>query len=261
MPGMIITVPVSPPPATGGGTIITVPPPATGGSIISGGTVNDPVSPPTAPPPVAGGLPSKYDDGQAAKYLNYQMASRYDRSEGLVAMPIAADPSLFDPSSANYDATAVPVVFVRCHAPFGTRVATFHAAKQGTPPVLPQAIDTDRDKLMASTIQVPVPQADPNGGYNWDVSGVYTYIEVGLPRSAATGFDTGRLPMRLGQTTLTNFVPGSQTATPTSAPNFQSPSWEYDWYSFLPSFAFDSTLFGSLAFGSATGNSGGTITL
>jgi len=71
---------------------------------------------------------------------------------------------------------------VRVHADYGMRTVTFDATRAGRPPVVPQPGDVTvgevtTDVYLGGDFVVPTPAPNQKGGYDWNVSGQYTYLQ------------------------------------------------------------------------------------
>lgn len=69
---------------------------------------------------------------------------------------------------------------IRLHGGYGTRVVKWTAERSGRPPVIPAAVNTsvDGDTLLGYSV-MPTAYRPNNtaGGYDWHVSGEYTYAQ------------------------------------------------------------------------------------
>lgn len=106
----------------------------------------------------------------ASSYGRFNSISDYSYDAGVLILPVASEAAL--------------TTTVRTHGGMGTRRVSFNAAKQGNPPVVPSAEDfVGNDRLNTARLLVNTATPNPNtGGYNWTISGEYTYTTTESPR-------------------------------------------------------------------------------
>jgi hypothetical protein len=119
--------------------------------------------------PVDFGNDFAFDRAQSNNYRKYQTDSTFTYDPGVMVLPVASDTPM--------------TVTVRYHGGYGTRTVAFDAMKNGNPPILPAANDTDDDKLIGATINVGIPIPDTiNNGYIWSAQGTYRFVTLDDPR-------------------------------------------------------------------------------
>jgi len=102
----------------------------------------------------------------AIDYTRYRNTSRFTYTPGVFVLPLAS--------------RTPKTITVRAHAGFGTRTVNFSTSKRGSPPILPNAKDTDQDTLIAATVTMPLPAPDAHEGtYIWIAEGEYIFITRG----------------------------------------------------------------------------------
>lgn len=125
-------------------------------------------------------------DLKSSKYRKSGLTSRYDRDEGLLAIPVMG------PADS-------PPVIVRVHAPVGYRVVEFEYAREGAPPVFPAQADTDNDTMLASELTLPAP-IERGSSLVFGCKGRYTFVQYGNeddgfgPRGTETLYPIDRHP-------------------------------------------------------------------
>lgn len=121
-------------------------------------------------------------------YDTYTQSHAYKTVPGVVQVPVAG----YSPQHR----------LIRLHGGYGTRTVIWSAERYGRPPILPEAVTTNDDVLLGTVVapDLPVPNHQA-GGFNWSVSGEYTYAQV-TPRVVGTDtFPVGSYPFALpGQT-------------------------------------------------------------
>ena len=86
-------------------------------------------------------------------------------------------------------------VVIELHESFGMRQLTFSAMRQNRPPEIPPSGDLQNDTYVGGAITLPRPTPVGSGdGYNWMVSGEYTYLQTTNRVAENTGFPTGTVP-------------------------------------------------------------------
>ncbi len=132
------------------------------------------------------GNPDAFDLKEGHKYNGYRQYNSYEYDPGVFVLPLASR----EPKN----------VVVRVHGGIGIRKVNVAAMKKGNPPILPAAVDTDRDTLVACSVQVPLPAFIPDqADYNWMASGTYLYVTTkGGPRIPGRDFlPLGQYPFPL----------------------------------------------------------------
>lgn len=132
-------------------------------------------------------IPTPTNDGlKAPNYTGYSQSHGYTYDPGLLVMPLADGGH----------------VVVRVHQGVGFRQVGWDATKRDTPPVVPTAgdvVDTNgatTATLLGAAVTAPLPAVNPAGnGYDWSVSGVYTYVLTNpLTFDGSEGIPTGDYP-------------------------------------------------------------------
>lgn len=136
-------------------------------------------------------------------YDGYEQRSNYNRSEGVIVLPVATQ----GPVSPR---------IIQVHAPIGFRTVAFSGTKRGSPPMYPAIANTPtNDIILSSALDFPLPII---GGsqtqYDYQVNGEYTYVQAGPrteinnpgasasqtqfygPRDSNSQFQTGRYPFQ-----------------------------------------------------------------
>lgn len=135
--------------------------------------------------------PTLVQDCMSANYNGYWIDNDYSYDNGYIILPLA---------DGGYSK-------IRLHQGMGYRNVKFVAKKQDSPPVLPKSVDiaelgVTKAEILGSTLSVPVPAANPTGtGYDWQVSGNYTYVMTTAADANADGnanFTPGGLPFVTG---------------------------------------------------------------
>lgn len=137
--------------------------------------------------PTTIGNPDAFDQRAAADYLMYRSNSSFGYDAGVVVLPVASRTS--------------KTVTVRLHGGYGMRKVDVTAAKRGAPPILPAAVDTDKDTLISCEINVPLPAVSGNSAtFDWVATGSYLFV--------TTHADGARVPGR-------DYLPAGQYPFPT----------------------------------------------
>jgi hypothetical protein len=113
------------------------------------------------------GFPPPKDNVAADQYKKFQQVTTYGYDPGVFVLPLAS--------------RTPKTITVRAHAGVGTRTVEFDAVKNGSPPIIPSAADTDRDVLVQAGVSIPLPA--PSGhdsGFDWVVKGVYVFVTKGV---------------------------------------------------------------------------------
>lgn len=128
---------------------------------------------------------ANYDQTGLGSYRDYDMEQSYEYDTGVIAVPLAG---------------AVPGMRkVRLHGGYGLRVAQWKAQRAGKPPIIPSMADTTGDTFLAGSVNMSLPRGNPEAsGYNWDVSGTYTYIQLTPRRVGQVTFSAGGYPYPIG---------------------------------------------------------------
>jgi hypothetical protein len=133
------------------------------------------------------GNPDAFDVKQGHEYLGYRQNSEYSYESGVFVLPLASR----EPQT----------VIVRVHGGLGVRRVNVAASKRGGPPILPAAVDTDRDTLISCTVNVPLPAIIQDApSFNWTVTGEYLYVTTGIKGPRVPGKDflpAGQYPFPL----------------------------------------------------------------
>lgn len=142
---------------------------------------------PTELPGVEIGNPDAFDVRQGHEYTGYRQNSSYTYDPGVFVLPVAS--------------RTPKTVIARVHGGLGIRRVSVAAAKRGTPPILPAAVDTDRDTLVSCTVDVPLPAFNPDAPtFNWTAAGEYVYVTTGTKGPRIPGKDflpAGQYPFPL----------------------------------------------------------------
>lgn len=131
----------------------------------------------------------------------YSCTRTFHRHEGTMAIPVAGTVDGLEEAS-----------IVQLHSPFEYMTVTWIATAEGKPPTIP-------DPLTFSTVpnvafhsrQISAPISIPIGtgkGYNWQVSGVYTYT-LKKPRDIKANIPTGRIPFETDNTADSFTIPAT----------------------------------------------------
>lgn len=117
-------------------------------------------------------------------YKDYTQRHDYADSPGVIVAP-----------SSNRLGSAR---LLRVHGKYATRTVTWSAVRDGAPPVVPAAGDTDGDTFIGGTVSLPLPAANARDGtYTFAASGVYGYLQD-TPRVPGTDpLPTGGYPYTL----------------------------------------------------------------
>lgn len=117
----------------------------------------------------------------AGAYNRYQQDHSYSTDTGLLVLPLSSKKPDFK--------------IIRLHGGIQTRTVDWVACRQGKPPIIPSAVDTEFDKYLGGTVTVglPVPNKQQNG-YNWTVSGSYLYVEAAPRVPGVNTLPTGNAP-------------------------------------------------------------------
>lgn len=89
---------------------------------------------------------------------------------------------------------------VRVHADYGLRTVSFDSSRAGRPPLIPAPGDvlagTDyvADTYLGGTVTLPTPMPNDKAGYNWRISGEYTYLQSVNRKAGTHCLPTGGLP-------------------------------------------------------------------
>jgi hypothetical protein len=133
------------------------------------------------------GNPDAFDIKAGHEYTGYRQNSTFTYDPGVVVMPLAS----------RTPRTAV----VRLHGGFGIRNVTVAASKKGSPPILPAAVDTDRDTLIACSVDIPLPAFSTDSPtFDWTAVGNYSYVTTGTDGPRVPGKDmlpAGQYPFPL----------------------------------------------------------------
>lgn len=109
-----------------------------------------------------------YDTTGLGSYGEYVGDSSYEYDPGILALPTAGATPGF--------------ALIRLHGGIGRRTVSWNAKRAGKPPIIPSMTDTPGDTFLGGTASLGLPNPNPQvGGYNWDVSGAYTYVQT-VPR-------------------------------------------------------------------------------
>ena len=88
---------------------------------------------------------------------------------------------------------------VRVHADYGMRNVAFDYVRSGRPPVVPAPGDVTvgpktTDYYLGGTFSLPTPSPDGKGGFDWRVTGSYTYLQVTNRIPGTNAIPTGGQP-------------------------------------------------------------------
>lgn len=92
---------------------------------------------------------------------------------------------------------------VRVHGDYGVRTIQWNTSRTGRPPVLPKPGDitdgtTVTDTYIGGSVEVPTPQHnEKEAGYDWTVSGAYTYLQTTNRKLGTHVIPTGGHPHRV----------------------------------------------------------------
>lgn len=125
--------------------------------------------------------PEQRLDPDSGSHTEYKQDNDYTYDSGLVVMPVLG----LTPKHR----------VIRLHSGVGMRTVTWRASRTGAPPIIPAAVDTDGDKLLGTVVTPVLPAPNEQAkGYNWLVTGEYTFVQT-TPRIAGTNaFPTGNYP-------------------------------------------------------------------
>lgn len=85
--------------------------------------------------------------------------------------------------------------FVRVHQPIRRRIYDFAAVKSKTPPLIPAPADNDKEYLIHSRMDFPLPSiAGDRSSLVWQASGRMEFVEKGY-FTATTGFRIAQYPV------------------------------------------------------------------
>lgn len=137
------------------------------------------------------------DTTDAGDYKSIDQENSFEFDAGLAVCPVSTR-------------TAAHKI-IRLHGGIGLRRTTWHASRQGRPPIIPAYGNAGNDTILTSVVTPTLPTPNVTmGGYDWSVSGQNTYVQ-GLPRLAGyTTFPVGDYPFPV----LPNLNMAGITATP-----------------------------------------------
>lgn len=93
------------------------------------------------------------------------ITSDYHRSRGLLVIPVMGP-------------AGIPPKVVRVHAPYGTREVHWAGVKEGSPPLMPAAADTNSgDTILSESHRFSAPVAGMSGELVFNASGVFSYVQ------------------------------------------------------------------------------------
>lgn len=126
-------------------------------------------------------MPGELETAGLGDYDQYNQQHQYNTVPGVVQVPVAGHSSQHR--------------LIRLHGGYGTRTVKWTAARYGRPPVIPKADDADGDILLGTTIAPCLPSPnDSAAGFNWLITGEYTYAQES-PRVPGTDtFPVGSFP-------------------------------------------------------------------
>jgi len=114
-------------------------------------------------------------------YSQYRQSHEYGQSTGTVIAP-----------SSNRSGAAR---LLRLGGAYGTRTVSFDATRNGMPPILPAAEDTDGDTFVSGSVTLPLPIPDTRGGgYTFHGAGRYTYLQNKVRAPGTDPLPTGSYP-------------------------------------------------------------------
>lgn len=113
-------------------------------------------------------------------YLDHQMDNDFQQDTGLVVIPVASRESGHR--------------VIRLHGGYGTRTVNWATTRMGKPPIAPAAEDGDEDTLLGSVLHSRLPKPNRAGGYDWTMSGSYTYVQDYVRVPGAASFPVGDYP-------------------------------------------------------------------
>lgn len=152
-----------------------------------------------------------YEGAGSGSYGPLRSDQSYEYDSGIVALPLAG---------------ATPAHrLIRLHGGFGRRTVSWSASRAGKPPIVPSMANTQGDVFLGGSMETALPVPNPQvGGYNWSVSGVYTFVQT-TPRKAGTDtFSAGAYPYPMSPTdqlaqqcTTPEAIAATIAATPASA--------------------------------------------
>jgi len=130
-----------------------------------------------------------YSGVGVTEYAGVQQNHEYHDHSGLRIVARAAD-------------GAAPKI-VRIHGDYGTRTVGFEAKRAGRSPIIPRAEDVKSgddttDVYIGGLVSLPMPTPNEQvGGYNWSVSGAYTFLQTPRRIPGVTALPTGGYPYRV----------------------------------------------------------------
>ena len=123
---------------------------------------------------------SRVDVNNYGDYLDHQMTNTFTEDQGLVVVPIA------DRVSGHR--------VIRLHGGVGTRTVNWKTTRMGKPPIAPAAENGDEDTFLGSTFGSQLPVPNRAGGYDWSMSGSYTYVQNNHRVPGYAAFPVGDYP-------------------------------------------------------------------
>lgn len=157
----------------------------------------------------------EYEAGGYNDYQRFDQNNHYTYDSGLVALPVAG------PTPA--------VRVIRLHGGYGTRTLNYAMARDGRPPVIPAMIDTPNDTFLSGDVAFGLPgSGQTSQGYNWSVTGEYTFIQL-TPRIVGENtFPVGVYPgAQVTQDLGADGQGGADTVPPYESMTL--PEWEAFW--------------------------------
>ncbi len=129
-------------------------------------------------------LPTSVESAGFGDYTGYDQTHEFVTVPGVVQVPVASR------SAAHR--------LIRLHGGYGKRITRFAASRFGRPPVMPAAADTNGDTLLGTTVipSLPRPNNQANG-YDWKVSGEYTFAQNAPRVPGVDTFPVGSHPYAL----------------------------------------------------------------
>lgn len=87
---------------------------------------------------------------------------------------------------------------IRLHGGYGERIVTWESQRMGRPPTIPTAEDLSTDTLLGHTITPSLPRPNETAaGFDWRVSGTYTYAQNTARVPGTDAFPVGLFPFIL----------------------------------------------------------------
>lgn len=133
-------------------------------------------------------------DTESASYMEYGAKNDYHNNRGLIVCPVAG-------RTAGHRV-------IQLHGGFGTRTVRWKAKRAGAPPVIPAAANTAGDTLLSEHVMPFQPIPDEKGGYDWLVTGEYTFVQNAPRVAGINAFPAGEFPFMTPQGRIAEQIVG-----------------------------------------------------